>query len=663
MIKKLSILTRRKSLSAFDLLFDREWYVGQYPDVLEWGEPKSHYVQIGYQQGRRPNPLFDPLWYLENNPDVGGEFKEPLLHYSEFGYKEGRNPHPLFDPTWYLSEYPDVAEDGSEPLSHYLRYGHKEGRRPHPLFDPNWYLACNPDVSTANIEPFTHYILHGSKEGRRPNPLFNPKWYLAENNDVLNRGIEPFYHYLAFGFREGRKPNSLFDPRWYVSEYTDVRDSHIEPLTHYAFHGLSEGRGLNPSCSIRNIRGDIYSEEFALAFESACVENIILSLHTLLFGEQRNLVFFLPEKFSAIDAADGFGRRVRYIDDLLSFMPRLYVSLKYEGDSTLYPIKIGHNVWQLDLNKEDKSTSLLLDFIIEKAACIYVHSVFSVVVDSVRDHLLRRSGKLIFDAHGLVPEEFQISEERDRSQLFSEIENWCVKHADYIVTVSKMMSNHFSRKYFANKSFIVLPFLCGEANLSDRASLSGKAKVIYAGGVQQWQNISSMASAIEATIDDYEFSIYTSSQSAMRDELQRNLTTDEIARIEIVLLPNDLLLKEMSTASYGFLLRKNSIVNQVSCPTKLVEYLSCGVVPILDSNIIGDFTEMGLNYITLRDFISGSMPTESERVCMAGVNNYVLRRYRSTCEDGMRDLIRIIFGRRYGPAYFIDDSQGISFNV
>ena len=86
----------------FDLLFDSDWYVRQYPDVVEWGEPVLHYRTVGSMEGRRPNALFDPLWYLQNNPDVQNESKEPLLHYSEFGFKEGRKPCPLFDRFWYI---------------------------------------------------------------------------------------------------------------------------------------------------------------------------------------------------------------------------------------------------------------------------------------------------------------------------------------------------------------------------------------------------------------------------------------------------------------------------------------------------------------------------------------------------------------------------------
>jgi hypothetical protein len=262
-----------------------------------------------------------------------------------------------------------------------------------------------------------------------------------------------------------------------------------------------------------------------------------------------------------------------------------------------------------------------------------------------------------------VPEECKLSGEKDRSKLFSDIENWCLKHADHIVTVSKKMSAHFSRKYFANKSFIVLPFLSDVREVGGRNASAGKLRVVYAGGVQQWQNITPMLAAIEATIHNYEFVIYTSNQSEIREKLRLVLPSDQAEMVKVLSLPNEILINELMNADYGFLLRENSVINEVSCPTKLIEYISCGVVPILDSTAIGDFPEMGLAYIRLSDFKNGLMPTEAERVCMAGVNQYVLKRYRITCEVGMRDLVRLLFGRKKGPAYFIDDAHGISFNV
>ncbi len=44
--------------------------------------------------------------------------------------REGRKPNPWFDPAYYLRAYPDVAKAGMDPLLHYIRHGRREGRNP-----------------------------------------------------------------------------------------------------------------------------------------------------------------------------------------------------------------------------------------------------------------------------------------------------------------------------------------------------------------------------------------------------------------------------------------------------------------------------------------------------------------------------------------------------
>ena len=82
--------------------------------------------------------LFDPDFYLRENPEVGKFGLDPWIHYLERGGFEGRNPNPLFDSGWYRSTYLQgyVAQN---PLMHYLEEGASMGLDPHPLFDSRCY--------------------------------------------------------------------------------------------------------------------------------------------------------------------------------------------------------------------------------------------------------------------------------------------------------------------------------------------------------------------------------------------------------------------------------------------------------------------------------------------------------------------------------------------
>jgi FkbM family methyltransferase len=101
-----------------------------------WSEnPLVHFVSTRGSQGVRPNPYFDPLFYLESNPDVTAAGIDPLSHYLHVGVREGRDPSPEFDTAFYRSQ----VHDGTpldNPLIHYFTTGQKLGLRISSLFDP-----------------------------------------------------------------------------------------------------------------------------------------------------------------------------------------------------------------------------------------------------------------------------------------------------------------------------------------------------------------------------------------------------------------------------------------------------------------------------------------------------------------------------------------------
>ncbi len=72
-------------------LFDRAWYLTEYPDVAARGiDPARHYFEEGAFEGRDPGPRFSTLYYLQNNLDVIASAINPLLHYELYGRAEHR---------------------------------------------------------------------------------------------------------------------------------------------------------------------------------------------------------------------------------------------------------------------------------------------------------------------------------------------------------------------------------------------------------------------------------------------------------------------------------------------------------------------------------------------------------------------------------------------
>jgi glycosyltransferase involved in cell wall biosynthesis len=229
-------------------LFNADWYLREYPDVVESGRsPTEHYLEDGYLRGYLPNPLFDTRWYLECYEDVRRAGVNPAIHYLIYGGSEGRDPNPLFDSDWYLRQNSDVRAAGMNPLVHYLRFGAAEGRDPSPLFDSQWYLEQNPDIRAADVNPLLHYLNFGAREGRDPHPLFDSSWYLEQNPDILASRKNPAAHYVTCGWRQGRDPHPDFDTSWYLEENPDITRARINPLAHYLEYGSNEGRWPNPN--------------------------------------------------------------------------------------------------------------------------------------------------------------------------------------------------------------------------------------------------------------------------------------------------------------------------------------------------------------------------------------------------------------------------------
>lgn len=86
--------------SIFDIrklgLFDDEFYLNQLHTNIEM-DPLTHYLEIGYKEGKNPSKLFDGNYYLKKNPDVKKRNINPLLHYISYGIVEDRISKPILE--------------------------------------------------------------------------------------------------------------------------------------------------------------------------------------------------------------------------------------------------------------------------------------------------------------------------------------------------------------------------------------------------------------------------------------------------------------------------------------------------------------------------------------------------------------------------------------
>ena len=195
------------------------------------------------------------------------------------------------------------------------------------------------------------------------------------------------------------------------------------------------------------------------------------------------------------------------------------------------------------------------------------------------------------------------------------------------------MSEHYEMKHRQAKSaeWVVLPIfdVTESAHKDDKAI---ESSVIYAGGAQKWQNVNLMVEAIRKKSDKYSFTIASHDKEAFNE-----LGAEKNSAITIKSVSNKEVLDAYKKSSYGFILRDNSVVNQVSCPTKMIEYIGNGVVPIVLSPRIGDFEEMGYRYITLDKFLHSDI-SNKELLSARSANYEVYSILKKQTEDGIKKL-------------------------
>ena len=102
-------------------------------------------------------------------------------------------------------------------------------------------------------------------------------------------------------------------------------------------------------------------------------------------------------------------------------------------------------------------------------------------------------------------------------------------------------------------------------------------------------------------------------------------------------------------ADFGLVLRDDSAVNRVSCPTKLVEYLLFGLIPVVRSPRLGDFHEMDFAYITEDEFRDGFVPDAATREWMAEHNLDIVRRLVERFRSGASRLREMLSSHASAP--------------
>ena len=354
------------------------------------------------------------------------------------------------------------------------------------------------------------------------------------------------------------------------------------------------------------------------------------------------MVVFVSEYASQDTLSDGMMQRIAAVDSVFTNEPRVYLQIAFK------------HYFRRQVRQEGLVRIEYVNFFrhyghirrcFRDAACVYVHTVHQVLRSL--PHVRRFGQKTVVDVHGAVPEEVAYLGKPVYARICQRMERAAVKHARLLVLVTRKMAQHFCEKYsglLVPAKILVLPMFDSGSRLPPplprAANQRSGLRLIYAGGVHKWQNIDLMLTLLSrlATVrPEARTWIYVPREATA--EVKRKVTSlglDE--RVTVGWLPHGRLLREYARMDAGFVLRDGHLLNQVALPTKLLEYLAYGVVPIVLNPDIGDFLEFGYRYLTTEDLLDPRRLSPENLEQIRRVNAGIPARLEAQRAEGIRTL-------------------------
>ena len=307
------------------------------------------------------------------------------------------------------------------------------------------------------------------------------------------------------------------------------------------------------------------------------------------------ILIYAPHKSTAA-AHSGMHIRVNAVDDILSDKERIYFWEKHNITGSLVIKKVDDKCSIFEYNPASISHINKLYQLIEKCDYIYCHSL----LNSYKISYIYNSGKCIIDLHGIAYDELVISGCISEAEIYKSFEKDIIEKSWKIISVTEAMAHYYSEKYNVPlEKFIILPVIDYSGEKFERNSINNN--YIYSGDLSKWQNIDLMLSAIKkCRYEDNKYYLYSQEKEKLINLVNiaglDNVFTGSFTKNE-----KDNIYKSMS---FGFILRDDNDINRAACPTKLVEYMQYGIVPVVLSENIGDFNRLGYKYILIDDFIN-----------------------------------------------------------
>lgn len=196
----------------------------------------------------------------------------------------------------------------------------------------------------------------------------------------------------------------------------------------------------------------------------------------------------------------------------------------------------------------------------------------------------------IYWYQGITPEEvFLMSGQKWKFFVNSFIEKLSLKTIKYKIGVSNYLFEHFEKKYKIKidwNTVFIMP--CFNSELNEKSfNTPGKYEqnvFCYAGGTQAWQGFDEIL-RIYADLEKRRNDVFLKIYSKDIDSAKRMIEEANIMHYSVDCVPQSEMDNALADCKFGFIIREDSIINNVATPTKLGTYLANGVIPIYSSTI------------------------------------------------------------------------------
>ena len=376
--------------------------------------------------------------------------------------------------------------------------------------------------------------------------------------------------------------------------------------------------------------------------ESKGLKEVYEAIEKAKAAGHKPICVFAP-MYNKENERDGYYQRIKAID--LTVLKDLYRVYLYDEGVECMGMRfdfVDDLHVSVVFDSHDEANRQAVMQLVRDCGVTYTHSILRFMEDrtdkalwSVFDDM---NVKHFWDVHGTVPEEYAMSGSELGSKMANEIEAFMANRVDYAVCVTEAMGNYLKNKYpHMQAKRLVVPILNKDLLQKvdlDKTKTGDKYTLVYAGGTQPWQNIGLMQDIIAGTGEIYNYRMFVPNPEEFKTLWGARKQVDMVVESKS---PADLY-EEYKTCDFGFVLRDPDPVNLVACPTKIIEYLRFGIIPVLKTTEIGDFVNMGMRYIPYTDVLQGITLSDSERLEIIENNYQILDKLSEKYETGIEKL-------------------------